>query len=139
MSAAGHRLLPHTSDCIIEAWGPDRIACLTEVIYGLLDEFSERSDRPSSRTLPLAVGPGSDEDVLVSLLEEVIYVLDVFSVLPVRVHLGETEDGGLRGDMDVVPLEEARITGPVPKAVSYNGLSIAQLDGSWRCQVLVDL
>jgi protein archease len=46
---SGHRLVPHTADCIIETWGPDRAACLTEALLGLLEGFAEVGS-------PLALG-----------------------------------------------------------------------------------
>jgi len=137
--AAGHRLLPHTADCIIEAWGPDRASCVTEALSGLVESFAEVPDTPTVRLVPLAAAAGAPEDVLVSLLEDVIYALDVFSVVPVRFHLAKTESGGLAGDMEVVPADQVEVIGPVPKAVSYHGLSIGPLRGGWRCHVLIDV
>lgn len=136
---AGHRLVPHTADCIIEAWGPDRPSCLTEALAALVEEFAEAPDAPSVRVVPLAAGPGGAEDALVSLLEDVIYALDVFSVVPVRFHLTETEAGGVAGDMEVVPADAVVASGPVPKAVSYHELSMAPWEGGWQCHVLIDV
>jgi len=94
-SAAGHCLLAHTADCIIEAWGPDRSSCLVQALLGLVESFAEVSDVPATRLVPFAVAPEGPEDTLISLFEDVIYALDVFSVVPVRFHLAETEDGGI--------------------------------------------
>lgn len=136
---AGHRLAPHMADCIIEAWGPDRASCLTEALYALVEEFAEVPDPSSTRVLALGTGPSGAEDALVSLLEDVIYALEVFSVVPVRFHLAESEEGGVAGDMEVVPIGQAVLVGPVPKAVSYHDLSMAGDDAGWRCHVLVDV
>ncbi len=87
---AGHRLLPHTADCIIEAWGPDRAACLTEALMGLVEGFAEVADACATQVVPLRAGPGSAKDELVAVFEQVIFSVDVFSVVPVRFHLGET-------------------------------------------------
>ncbi len=135
----GHRLVPHTADCIVESWGPDLPVCLVEALGGLVGSFAEVPDTATSRVLPLAASSGGAEDAVVTLLEEVIYVLDVFSVVPVRFHLEETEDGGLAGDMEVVRADEVRLIGPVPKGISYHDLSIGPVDGGWRCHVLVDV
>jgi SHS2 domain-containing protein len=123
-STAGHRLVPHTADCIIEAWGSDRAPCLTEALCALVEEFAEVPDAAAPEVLPLGTGPGSSEEVLVTLFEDVIYALDVFSVVPVRFHLAETEGGGIAGDMEVVPADQVVIVGPVPKAVSYHELGM---------------
>jgi SHS2 domain-containing protein len=135
----GHRLVPHTADCIIEAWGSDRPSCLMEALYALVEEFAEVPDTAASRLMPLATELRGANDALVALFEDVIYALDVFSVVPVRFHLTETESGGIAGDMEVVPVEQAVLVGPVPKAVSYHGLSMIQGEGGWRCRVLIDV
>ncbi|HMK98576.1 MAG TPA: archease [Acidimicrobiales bacterium] len=139
MDTRGHRLLPHTADAVIEAWGPDRPACLVEAMEALVDIFAEAGDAAVTRTLPLSAEAAASADVLVSLLEEVIYVTEVLGVVPVRFHLADTEDGGVAGDMEVVEAGQVELVGPVPKAVSYHGLDIAEHDGTWRCRVLVDV
>lgn len=136
---AGHRLLPHTADCIVEAWGPDRAGCLGQALAGLVDSFAEVADAAAVRVLPLATACTGAEDALVSLMEDVIFAVDVFDVVPVRFHLAETEDGAIAGDMEVVAGDRATIVGPVPKGVSYHGLVVEPVDGGWRCRVLVDV
>lgn len=135
---AGHQLLAHTADCIIEAWGPGRVECLTEALNGLVESFAVVPDAVVTRPLPLA-GSIGDEDTLVSLCEDVIFALDVFGVVPVVFHLAETEDGGVGGEMDVVPVQQVDVVGPAPKGVSYHELSFAPVPGGWRCRVLVDV
>lgn len=135
----GHRQLPHTADCALEAWGPDRASCLTEVLLALVETFARPPDPVTTEILPLATTASGGEDALVSLLEEVIYVVDALGVVPVRFHLAEAEDGGLAGDMEVVPAAGLELVGPVPKGVSYHELVMAPVDGGWRCHVVVDV
>lgn len=134
----GHRLAPHTADCVIEAWGPDRASCLVQALTALVEEFAEVPDPAAVTVLPLAAS-GDGTAVLVSLLEDVIFALDVFSAVPARFHLTETEDGGVAGDMEVVPLDRAVVVGPEPKGVSYHGASLTSDSGGWSCHVLVDV
>ncbi len=139
MTGSGHRLVSHTADCIIEAWGPDRASCATEALAGLVDVFASAPGDAPSRPLPLAAQPAAPEDQLVSLLEDVIYTVEVLAVVPVRFHLSETAEGGLAGDMEVVGLEHVETQGPVPKAVSYHDLSMRPENGEWRGHVLIDV
>jgi protein archease len=136
---AGHRRSLQDRDCFIEAWGPDRVTCITEALRALVEEFAEVPDPVTTDVLPLAAGPGEGEDALVSLIEEVIYALDVFSVVPVRFHLAETEDRGIAGDMEVVPVEHASLVGPLPRAVSYRGLTMAEHPDGWWCRVPIEV
>lgn len=137
--ATGHRTLPHTADCIVEAWAPDRAGCVTEALLAMVESFAELTDVAATQTLPLAAGPGGADADLVDALEEVICTMDVLGVVPVRFHLAETEDGGIAGDMEVVPGGMVQVVGPVPKGVSYHELSCAPVDGGWRCHVLLDV
>jgi len=137
--SAGHRLVPHTADCIIEAWGPDRADCMTEALLALVEGFAETGDDRPTQTVPIGAGPGRPEDVLVALLEQVIFNVDARSVVPVRFHLGETDRGGVAGEMEVVSARDMVAIGPVPKGVSYHELSMMEAEGGWRCRVLVDV
>lgn len=136
---AGHRLRPHPAGCIVEAWGPDRASCLTEALGALVESFAEVADTPVTRSLPLTAVPPGARDEVVILFEEVIYALDVFGIVPLRFHLAETEDGGVAGEMDVVPADRASLVGPVPKGVSSHGLTMDHRQGAWRCHVLVEV
>ncbi len=135
----GHRQLPHAADCLLEAWGPDRATCLTQALLALVDTFAEVHDSVTTEVLPLATPASGAEDALVSLLEEVIYLVDALGVVPIRFHLAEAEDGGLAGDMEVVPASRVDLVGPVPKGVSYHALQAAPFGGGWRCRALVDV
>jgi len=135
----GSRLVPHTADCILEAWGPDRASCLEEAVGGLVGVFAGTSDAAATTVLPVSLEPAPDPDILVALLEEVIYTAEVFGKVPVRVHLTETEEGGIAGDMEVVDGTQVPLIGPVPKAVSYHGLEFTGTAGDWRCHVVVDV
>jgi SHS2 domain-containing protein len=137
---SGHRFLPHPSDWLIEAWGPDRASCAVEALRALVEGFAEVPSRAEvCSVVPLRAGPGPPDEALVSLLEEVIYELDARGLVPVRFRLAETDDGGFGGEMEAVPLEQVEVVGPAPKAVSYHGLVMTELGGSVRCQVLVDV
>ena len=136
---SGHRQLPHAADCLLEAWGPDRATCLTQALLALVDTFAEVHDSVTTEVLPLATPANGAEDALVSLLEEVIFLVDALGVVPIRFHLAEAEDGGLAGDMEVVPASRVDLVGPVPKGVSYHALQVAPFGGGWRCRALVDV
>jgi SHS2 domain-containing protein len=132
-------LVSHTADCIIEAWGATQSECATEALAAVVEGFAEIVDPPTTRSMPIAAESGGPADQLVSLIEELIYALEVFSVVPVRFHLDQTESGTLAGDMEVVALEKVNIVGPAPKAVSYHELFMAKSEGVWHCHVLIDV
>ena len=137
--SAGHELIDRAGDVAIEAWGADAASCLREALVALVESFAGVGEPPATSLRPLATGPCGAEDALVSLLEEVIFNLDVASEVPVRFHLEPTEEGGFAGDMEVVPLARVEIVGPAPKAVSYHGLEMKEAPEGWRCHVLIDV
>lgn len=136
---SGHRLVNHAGDCVIEAWGPTAASCASEALGALVESFAIPREAPATSMRLVSTGPGGPEAALVALLEEVIYDLEVHGEVPVRVALAEDRDGGMSGEMDLVPATAMRLVGPVPKAITYHGLEMSEADGAWRCHVLVDL
>ena len=101
----GLRLAPDTADCIIEAWGPDRVTCRPRRSARSVSVFADVPEAAATTTLQIALEPAPLIDLLVGLLEEVIYTVDVFGLVPVHVHLVEGEAGGLAGDFEVVTVD----------------------------------
>jgi SHS2 domain-containing protein len=87
---AGHRLVPHTADCVIEAWGPDRAVCLTEALLGLMEGFAAVGDAKPTQVVLIDARPGAPKDELVALFEQVIFGVNVLSVVPVRLDRGRS-------------------------------------------------
>jgi SHS2 domain-containing protein len=136
---SGHRLLPHTADVIVEAWGPTRDACLREAIQGLVEVFADVDGVVASARLPLTLPPEEGEDLLVALLEEVLYLLDTEDVVPVDATITEIAGGGLHGEFLVAPTGAVAQQGSIPKAIAHHGLEFRQQAGRWRCRVTIDV
>ncbi len=135
----GFRLTTGTGDRVLEAWGPDRVTCLSEAVGALVSVFADLHDTATTTTLPVVLEAGPTADLLVGLLEEVIDTVDVFGKVPVHVHLAEAEDGGMAGDLEVVEVAEVVLVGPVPRAVSWQGLEVGEDGGTWWCRVTVEM
>ena len=133
---AGHRRRAHGTRVTVEAWGPSRGACLDQVVRALVEGF-EVGDVPATEPVPVHV-EGSDLDLLVGVLEEVVYVIAVLGMLPVAVSLEDTDEGGVAGYFDAVSLEHVRTHGALPAAVSRSGL-VFEHDGDWRCEAVVEV
>lgn len=133
--------MPHTADVVVEAWAPTRVACLAQAVRGLVAVFADTTGVASSRSVPFTLGPAGDEGLLVRLLEEVIYLVEVDGVVPVAARVEATPDGGVCGRLDVVPLTPGMVIGPAPKAIAWHQLSFAPRPGraGWTCRVMVDV
>lgn len=139
LAPAGHRRTDLADSFTIDAWGPDRATCLVEAARALADEVAVAPDSPVVQVLPVVAGSGAAADALAGLLQQVIDALQVLSVVPVRIHLEETEDGALAGDMEVARVMQVRPGGRLPRALSWHELSMEPSGGGWRCHVTIDV
>jgi SHS2 domain-containing protein len=129
----GHRTVEHTADVIVEAWGPDRAACLEEAVAGLADTYLE-THPPHRASVPVDLAAENDEAALLSLLDEVIFLLDTSPDIPVGVSIGAEGARVLLADRTLVVG-----TGSVPKAVSRHHLRLESDAGGMSCRFLVDV
>ena len=147
-AAAGHRMVPHTADVALAAWAPARDECVAQAVHALIGGFVEFADfaEPAAAVprdyVSVTFDHTSDDDLLVSVLDEVIYQVEVHGRVPVDVALDvalDSADSVVRARFETVPLEAVRIVGAIPKAVSLHELRFGQVDGGWRCHVTVDV
>lgn len=136
--AVGHRSVPHTADARIEAWAPSREQCIAEAINALVAGFAAVPDDVPTSPVELSVEPGADDDMLVSVLDEVIYRLDTIGQLPVHADV-QAFDGGLRVILLMTNADRVDVVGAVPKAVSLHELRFGREGGGWSCSVTVDV
>lgn len=137
---AGHRTVPHTADLRIEAWAATREECMAEALRALIGSFAVVTGSQPYRWDGCAVAGRPDEDLLVALVDEVIYRLDVHGEVPASVAVRAAPDGGVSVSFALVPVAAAEITGAVPKAASLSELRCAaDAAGWWSCAVTVDV
>lgn len=140
MPGAGHRLLPHTADTIVEAWGPTRAACIEQAVLGLVGTFAEPARGSTVRELRFDLGPTTPEELPAALLDEVVYLLDARGVVPVGVAFDAGERAGPTGSFSVVDVAEVEPVGAVPKGVARSDLRFERdRSGRWRCRVTIDV
>jgi SHS2 domain-containing protein len=138
VDASGHRLLPHTADVMVEAWGPDRSVCLREAVRGLVEAFADVGGVVPTGTVPVAFGPDGGEELLLDVLDEVLYLLDAEDLVPVDASFVDRPDGGLEGVFVVASSAAVSQHGAVPKAIARHAL-VLQEEADWRCRVTVDV
>lgn len=136
---AGHRAVPHTADVKIEAWAPTRERCVAEAVAALVSSFADLSDAGTPTETRFQVRAGTDADLLVAVLDEVIFRLETEARLPVAVDVSAT-NGLLDVRMACVETDRVRPVGAVPKAVALHELRFDRYpDGGWSCAVTVDV
>ncbi|MGQ5264554.1 archease [Micromonospora sp. ZYX-F-536] len=135
----GHRSMPHTADVRIEAWAPDRDGCLAEAVAALVETFADTGGARPQADTEFDLPPGDDEDLLVGVLDEVIFRLDTEGTLPLDCDVRSTDDGGLRVHWRSTSTDAVELVGAVPKAVSLHALHIAPGSAGWSCAVTLDV
>jgi SHS2 domain-containing protein len=140
---AGHRIVPHTADLALEAWAPDRAGCIAEAVRALVESFADVRRAVPRERLHFCFDAATDEDLLVRVLDEVIYQLDARGLVPVGVSVSEPPGDGPGSRAEVrfaaAPAAEAEAAGAAPKAVSLHELRFARAGGLWRAHVTVDI
>ncbi|MGI5240454.1 archease [Dactylosporangium sp. CA-139066] len=137
--AAGYELLPHTADVMLTAWAPTAEECITEAVRALAACFADVRTACPSRTVAFACEPAPDDELLVQVLEEAIYLLDTEDVVAVQMSAVRTAQGGLVGDFGVVARSDVALVGPLPKAVTRHGLRFARQGELWHCRAVIDV
>jgi SHS2 domain-containing protein len=142
VSGAGHRALPHTADVRVEAWAPSREGCVAEAVAGMVAGFADLSAAAPietvTRRIDRSIDRAADDDLLVGVLEEVIYLLDTRGLLPVATDV-VADGGGLVVRFDMADADQVPPIGAVPKAVSLHDLRFERRDGGWWCAVTLDV
>ncbi|WP_204079603.1 archease [Mycobacterium riyadhense] len=137
-TASGHRTVPQTADLRIEAWAPTRDSCIRQAVLGTVESFLDMSSARPQRTRGCRLAADRDDDLLVAVLDEVIYLLDTACEAPVDVELQDFDNGVevcfAMADAGTLPQ-----VGAVPKAVSLNDLCLTSGQGGWRCSVTLDV
>jgi SHS2 domain-containing protein len=130
--------VPHTADLRIEAWAPTRDGCIREAVLGTVASFLDTSAAQPNRTRVRRLTADRDDDLLVGVLDEVIYLLDTAGEAPVDLDMN-----GTNGSVDVTfAMTDASMlpqVGAVPKAVSLNDLRFSHGQHGWRCAVTLDV
>lgn len=137
-SQVGHRCVPHTADVRIEAWAPSRERCVAEAIAAMVDGFADVPDASPVAEVEVRIEPRADEDLLIAVLDEVIYRMDTEGQLPVDADVTAV-DGGLDVRMRMTDTDRVELVGAVPKAVSLHELRFESTGAGWSCTVTLDV
>ncbi len=136
----GHRTVPHTGDLRVEAWAPTREECIAEAARGLVASFAVVAGRrPQGRTRS-HLNAHFAGDLLIAVIDEIIYRLDAYDMVPVSVTVRPAPDGGAVVFLALAPVAEAEIIGAIPKAASLDDLRcVPDAAGRWSCGITIEV
>ncbi|MFC9626505.1 archease [Streptomyces sp. NPDC056930] len=135
--------MPHTADMRVEAWAPTAEGCIGEAVRAVLEGFADTSGAAVVGEREYVITAESDADLLVAVLEEVVYRMDADGEIPLVVEVGSIRsagDGrGLSVRFGMADAGTAVPIGAVPKAVSLHDLQLRGGPGGWTCRVTLDV
>lgn len=137
-SRIGHRTVPHTADLRIEAWAPTAELCIAEAVRAMVCSFADLPMAAPTVTREFEVGTGDAEQQLLTVLDEVVYRMDVDGEIPQAAEV-RREHSGLRLTLAMTDATRATLIGAVPKAVSLHELWFGKDGEAWRCTVTIDV
>lgn len=128
----GHRVSRGPTSTLLQAWGDTREHCFEEAVMALVDSFAQGiEDQVSPVSVPITLEPSNDDDLLGLLLDEIVYVGEVLGAVPVAVELSRTEDLGVTGFLETVPLAQVRLIAGLPRRLGAEGPSVERRGGRW--------
>lgn len=133
-------VVEHTADTGIIAYGTDMKGAFANAAYGMFSLMAdlERVKEESSRYVE---AEGSDrESLLVSWLNELLYLFDAEGILFKRFDILELTDTRLKADVygEKADASRHRLGGGI-KAATYHMLQVSEDDGRWRIRVIFDV
>lgn len=136
----GHyRLLEHTADIGLEAWGASRAELFIQAALALRKVLVGKSAPTSERTLNIHVDGIDDAELLVNWLAELVYLFASRRFLPANFILefeGEQLDAQVMGQIvDPTQLLMEREV----KAVTHHQVLAEQTPQGWHGRVYLDL
>lgn len=140
LAGSGHRLVPHTADIGLQAWGQSLSQLFREAADGLIEVLVGRLPAAGREARPLELSAASWEELLVSWLNELLFLFETRGFLPGRFEILALEPFRLRArlhgeryDSERYPLEHQ------VKAATYHQLQIEQRRNLWQTTIYFDL
>lgn len=134
----GHRTVPHTADICVEAWGATREQCLEQAVQGAVEAFVDAAHLTAQKSRSAHLGSVCDEDLLVAVLDEMIYLVDTVGEVPVETTVTARGDG-IDVGFGLVDVRGVTQVGAVPKGVSLHQLRLVEGRNGWSCSVVLDV
>lgn len=131
--------LSHTADTGIEARAPDLAGLIGELAEGMFAIVASSGDEPATSTIELAVESSSNEDLVVDVLSQLLYVSEVEDVILRDIDVEETGPTAVKVRAHGVPFRDVAIAGPAIKAVTYHALEVRRFEGGWLGRVFFDV
>lgn len=136
----GFRLLEHTADIGIEAWGVSREQVFIQAAKGLKRLMLGSSPVNHSQRYAVALDAEDSAELLVAWLNEIVYALEIRELAPAAFRINALDRKRLRAEIQGEPLDTTRheIERQV-KAATYHQLLMEEEAAGWHARIYLDL
>jgi SHS2 domain-containing protein len=111
---------------------------MAEAVLGTVAAFVDTSSAAVAGSRRSRLNGSSDEDLLVAVLDEVIFLMDTVQQVPIDLEV-QAVDAGVGVRFEMVGLSALRQVGAVPKGVSLHELRFGRDRRGWLCSVTLDV
>ncbi len=133
-------ILEHTADIGFRVRGSSLPELFEQAALALETVAVDTRDVQQKAAYPIAASGGSQEELLVNWLNEVLYYLDGERVVMGRVQVEQLEDCRITGLGWGEPREDTRHAPKlVVKGVTYHQLKITRDEDGWSADVFLDV
>jgi protein archease len=130
----------HTADIGLVARGRTMAELLTHAAEGLVDLMVDPRGLRADTPIEVSVSAPDRESLVVSWLNELLYLLDTRRFLPREYRIREVSDTSLRAELAGDTIDPRRHTlRRMVKAATYHGLQLTHTDGQLEARVILDL
>ncbi len=134
----GFRVLPHTSEMVLEVRAPDWPSFYRAAAEGLLAVYGLRPGKPGTRELRRSVKGGSAEETLVAWLAELIFLVGTKRTVPAKIEVTQAGPLELTAVLRVRPAQDLPLEREV-KAAAYHGLKVEEKRSGIGARVILDV
>jgi 2-amino-4-hydroxy-6-hydroxymethyldihydropteridine diphosphokinase len=136
----GRRSLPHTADVAFAVTGSSIEDAMERAATALVDLMVVRRDVVERDRMAIDLTAGDHVELMVGLLEELVFLVDARSFAPRRVGGLRIDGGRLTATVYGEPDVRSEQLGTRVKAVTYHGAEIVEARaGRWTATVTVDV
>ncbi len=128
--------LDHTADWALRVRGGSMTELLINAARGMLSLMGAEPAPGPGRMATLEANAEDPESLLVSWLEELLYLMESQSVTLGKMHLAEKGDLHIEAEVELLPLTKMD---KEIKAVTYHGLQIQQTPDGLEAEIVFDV
>jgi SHS2 domain-containing protein len=138
--AAGFEYFEVTADVGIRAWGPTRAEAFAQAAVGVFGLLVTLADVAPRETREARAQADSPEALLVSWLNECLYVHEIEGFVACRVEMTVVDDTLAHGVLHGEELDPARHrTGTIVKAATAHHVKVERIASGHEVNVIVDV